>query len=172
MAIVMTAPGIPMLFQGQEFLQDGWFKDTDELDWDKADQFGGIVELTADLIRLRLNKDGLTKGLTGQNIDVFHINDSGKVVAFRRSFEGGPGDDCIVVVNFSSQFYEHYTIELPSSGIWKRRFSSNREKYDDDFGGGSIAKLTAEPAGQDGQPCIAHFGLPPYTVLIYSQDAD
>ncbi len=78
MAIVMTAPGIPMLFQGQEFLQDGWFKDTDELDWDKADQFGGIVELTADLIRLRLNKDGLTKGLTGQNIDVFHINDSGK----------------------------------------------------------------------------------------------
>ena len=170
MAIVMTTPGIPMLFQGQEFLQDGWFKDADELDWDKADQFGGIVELTADLVRLRLNRDGFTKGLTGQNIDVFHINDSGKVVAFRRSFDGGPGDDCIIVVNFSNQFFEHYTIGLPSIGPWKRRFSSNREKYDDDFGGGSLAQLAAEPGNQDGQPNVGHFSLPPYTVLIYSQD--
>ena len=170
MAIVMTSPGIPMLFQGQEFLQDGWFKDTDELDWEKADQFGGIVDLTADLVRLRRNRDGFTKGLTGQKIDVFHINHTGKIVAFRRSFEGGPGDDCIVVVNFSNQFFEHYTIGLPNGGLWKRRFSSNREKYDDDFGGGSIAQLNAEPGSQDGQPHIGHLGLPPYTLLIYSQD--
>ena len=26
-ALVLTAPGIPMLFQGQEFLEDGWFQD-------------------------------------------------------------------------------------------------------------------------------------------------
>jgi len=27
-ALVLTAPGIPMLFQGQEFLEDGWFQDS------------------------------------------------------------------------------------------------------------------------------------------------
>ena len=34
--IVMTSPGIPMLFQGQELLEDRWFDDTVALDWDKA----------------------------------------------------------------------------------------------------------------------------------------
>lgn len=33
LALVMTSPGIPMLFQGQEFLEDGWFQDSEPLDW-------------------------------------------------------------------------------------------------------------------------------------------
>ena len=36
-ALVFTAPGIPMLFQGQEFLQGGWFQDTVPLDWDQSE---------------------------------------------------------------------------------------------------------------------------------------
>ena len=28
-ALVLTSPGIPMLFQGQELLEDRWFDDTD-----------------------------------------------------------------------------------------------------------------------------------------------
>ena len=35
-ALVLTSPGIPMLFQGQELLEDRWFDDTVALDWDKA----------------------------------------------------------------------------------------------------------------------------------------
>ncbi len=34
-ALVLTSPGIPMLFQGQELLEDGFFDDTVPLDWDK-----------------------------------------------------------------------------------------------------------------------------------------
>ena len=34
--IVLTSPGIPMLFQGQELLEDRWFDDTVALDWEKA----------------------------------------------------------------------------------------------------------------------------------------
>jgi len=34
-AMVFTAPGIPMLFQGQEFLEGGWFRDTVPVDWDQ-----------------------------------------------------------------------------------------------------------------------------------------
>ncbi len=170
MALVMTAPGIPMLFQGQEFLQDGWFTDTDELDWGKADEQSGIIQLTADLIALRLNRDGVTKGLTGQQLDVYHINHTDKVVAFRRSFDGGSGDDCVVVVNFANQHFEQYRIGLPSSGTWKRRFSSNREKYDSQFGGGSVSEIKSEAGQYDGQPVSGSVELPPYTALIYSQD--
>ena len=34
-AITLTSPGVPMLFQGQEFLEDGYFQDTDPVDWSK-----------------------------------------------------------------------------------------------------------------------------------------
>ncbi len=37
--MVLTAPGIPMLFQGQEFLEDGWFQDHIPLDWEKDERF-------------------------------------------------------------------------------------------------------------------------------------
>ena len=55
-ALVFTAPGIPMLFQGQEFLEGEWFRDTVPVDWDKQDEFRGIVRLYRDLIRLRLKR--------------------------------------------------------------------------------------------------------------------
>ena len=170
LALTMTAPGIPMLFQGQEFLEDGWFQDTDELDWDKADEHAGIVNLTAKLIRLRLNRDGNTKGLTGQHVDVHHVNHEGKVVAFKRWFDGGVGDECIVICNFANQHYEMYEFGLPNGGQWKRRFSSDRKQWSDDFGGAASGDITADEQPRDGQSHTGRVELPPYTVLIYSQE--
>ena len=64
-ALVLTSPGIPMLFQGQEFLEDGFFHDDDPLDWTKTSTYAGILQLYTDLIALRLNKHGNTRGLSG-----------------------------------------------------------------------------------------------------------
>ena len=58
-ALVFTAPGIPMLFQGQEFLEGEWFRDDVPLDWDLSREFRGIVRLYRDLIALRLDRRGL-----------------------------------------------------------------------------------------------------------------
>ena len=75
-ALVFTAPGIPMLFQGQEFLEDGWFRDTVPLDWDLTEQARRArPDLYRDLISLRLNKAGRHAGLTGQHVHVHHVND-------------------------------------------------------------------------------------------------
>jgi 1,4-alpha-glucan branching enzyme len=43
--LIFTCPGIPMLFQGQEFLEDEWFRDTDPLDWSKKERFAGIFRM-------------------------------------------------------------------------------------------------------------------------------
>ena len=172
LALVLTAPGVPMLFQGQELLEDGWFVDTDELDWAKASDHGGIVRLTADLIRLRRNVDGVSRGLTGQHVDVSHFNDADKVIAFRRWFDGGPGDDVMVVMNFSAAARHGYEFGVPAEGLWKRRFSSDRTRYSDDFGGSASGDFVAGPASYDGQPAVGRVDLPPYTALIYSQAAD
>ena len=44
-----------MLFEGQEFLEDGWFRDDKALDWTKLKTFRGINSLYRDLIHLRRN---------------------------------------------------------------------------------------------------------------------
>ena len=88
-ALVFTSPGIPMLFQGQEFLQAGWFQDTVPLDWNLTETHEGLIGLYRDLISLRLNKTGVTRGLCGQHVNVHHVNDQNKVIAFHRWDQGG-----------------------------------------------------------------------------------
>ncbi len=170
LALTLTAPGIPMLFQGQEFLEDGWFQDVDELDWSRAEDHAGIIKLTARLIHLRLNQEGNTKGLTGRHVDVFHFNNINKIVAYRRSYDGGPGDDCVIIVNFANQHFEQYEFGLPAAGTWKRRFSSDRTMYSEEFGGNASGDIEAVAQPHDGQSHRGRIELPPYTVLIYSQD--
>jgi 1,4-alpha-glucan branching enzyme len=108
----------PMLFQGQEFLEGNYFRDTVPVDWDQRDEFHGIVRLYRDLIRLRLNRDGFTRGLCGQFTRVFHLNDERKLLAYHRWDKGGPGDDVVVVANFLNEPQDGYVIGFPAAGTW------------------------------------------------------
>ena len=168
-AMVFTAPGIPMLFQGQEFLEGGWFRDTVPLDWDLDDKFHGIVRLYHDLIRLRLNRDGFTRGLCGQFTQVFHLHDERKVIAFQRWHQGGPADDVVVVANFLHEPQDGYVIGFPSAGLWKLRFNSDWQGYSEAFAGHPSADVVAEPGDYDGFLNPAAVSIGPYSELIFSQ---
>ncbi len=93
--------GHSMLFEGQEFLEDGWFRDDKALDWSKLKKFHGINRLYHDLISLRRNLHANTRGLLGPFVNVHHVNNVDKVIAFHRWSEGGPKDDVIVAASFS-----------------------------------------------------------------------
>ena len=168
-AMVFTSPGIPMLFQGQEFLEGGWFRDTVPVDWDQRDEFHGIVRLYRDLTRLRLNRDGFTRGLCGQFTQVCHLHEDSKVIAFHRWDKGGPADDVVVVANFLHEPQDGYNIGFPAAGTWKLRFNSDWQGYSDDFQGHPSADVVAEPGEYDGFPWHAQLSIGPYSVLIYSQ---
>ena len=68
-AIMLTSPGIPMNFQGQEMLEtrDFGFRTPTPVDFNRAadPKFRGIVQMYRDLIALRRNLVGKTGGLTG-----------------------------------------------------------------------------------------------------------
>lgn len=168
--LVFTVPGIPMLFQGQEFLQGEWFRDDVPLDWDLKEDFHGLVRLYRDLARLRLNRGGVTRGLCGQHVRVFHLNEDEKVIAFQRWDEHGPGDDVVVVANFSNAFKEDYVIGLPGQGVWRLRCNSDAVVYSDDFGDSPAGDIDAREGEFDGLPASGALSIGPYTVLIYSQD--
>ena len=167
--VVFTSPGIPMIFQGQEFLEDGWFTDAQPLDWSRAETYAGITELYRDLIAMRLNKQGNTRGLTGEHVNVHHVNDWDKVVAWHRWRDGGVGDDVIVIANFRNQAWEDYRIGLPSEGLWKIRFNSDWQTYDSDYDGHPFDSVTAESIPWDGMPYSASFKFGAYTMGVFSQ---
>jgi 1,4-alpha-glucan branching enzyme len=180
-ALVLTAPGIPMLFQGQEFLEDGWFQDSVPLDWDKSDEFSGLVRMYRDLIRLRLNRSGCTRGLSGSGLNTFHQNQADNVLAYHRWHQGGPGDDVVVVVNLSHLAHETYKLGFPSPGTWRLRLNSDWNDYSRAFGNQASSDVVAEAARSDGPqgantaprdgfPAVGTIAIGPYTVLVFSQD--
>lgn len=167
-ALVFTSPGIPMLFQGQEFLEGGWFRDNVPVDWDRRDDFRGIVRLYRDLAQLRLNKRGTSRGLTGQHVHVTHVNDDWNMIAFRRWAEGnGPGDEVVVVANFHRDARGNYTIGFPKPGKWTLLLNSDWKGYGASFGDSASADVIAEPGLYDGLPARASVTIGAYSVLIY-----
>jgi 1,4-alpha-glucan branching enzyme len=168
-ALVLTAPGIPMLFQGQEFLETLWFSDDHYLDWSNVDTHAGIVELYRDLIRLRRNENLLTRGLGGDGIEVHHVNNAAKVIAFRRWDLGGPHDDVLVVTNFANTTYSSYTVGAPRAGAWGVRFNSDWQGYDLSFTGQTSGTAQAREASTHGLPYALDVGLGPYTAIVLSQ---
>ena len=168
-AMVFTAPGIPMLFQGQEFLEGGWFRDTVPVDWDNRAEFQGIVRLYRDLIHLRLNRGGHTRGLAGQHIQIIRADEANKVIAFRRWMEGGPGDEVVVVANFHRDRRDGFVIGFPAGGAWKLLLNSDWKGYSALFGDYPSADVTAQPGDYDGLPNHAAVNIGPYSVLVYAR---
>lgn len=167
--IVFTSPGIPMIFMGQEFLEDGAWHDSDPLDWTKNTTFAGIRQMYTHLIGLRRNLSGSTRGLLAKNVNVFHINNTDKVIAFHRWWNGGPGDDVIVVANFSNRGFTSYNIGFPKSGRWRVRLNSDWNGYDSEFGNWNSYDTSAVSGSKDGLPFNGNVGIGPYSMIILSQ---
>jgi len=164
--IVMTTPGMPMIFQGQEMHETLAFHDDTALRWNLTNTHAGIVRAYRDLIQARRNlRDGM-QGLKGNGINVNHINNSGKVVSFIRWDQGGQVDDVVVVANFSATIWSNnnYAIQFPSAGTWYSHFNSDSTNYQSDFGNvGSIAVTAA------GSPAIGNINIGMYGLQIFSK---
>lgn len=168
---MMTAPGIPMLFMGQEFLETGGWSDSRGLDWSRCDRLSGIVDLYRDLIRLRRDWHGNTAGLKGHGARVSHVNHADKLVALHRWAQGGPGDDVVALLNFSSRAYADYRIGLPRAGRWRVRFNGDWGGYGEGFSDHPSFDTWAEAgAAQDGMEASGPVGIGAYTLVILSQD--
>ena len=169
--LVFTSPGIPMLFQGQEFLQGEWFRDDVPLDWNLNEQYQGILRLYRDLIQLRRNTKGISRGLCGQFLNIYHVNESDHLLAFQRWDQHGPGDDTVVVLNFSSTPKENYEIGMPATGLWKLRLNSDATIYSNDFQGFFSSDVEAVGEPRDGLAAYASLSIGSYSILVFTQDA-
>lgn len=161
-ALLLTTPGIPMLFQGQEFLTDQWFQDTRPLDWARAEQYPGIVDLYRDLIALRRNKTGKTAGLCGQQIEILHIDQNAKLLAYGRRRDQTADGQVVVIANFANQTHDDYLLPFPNDGEWTVLLNSDETKYDASFTAKELRTVQVH------ERC-GSIAIGPYSVLILIQ---
>jgi len=139
-AVAFISVGIPMLMGGQELMESRggiWpeiapIPDFHKFD-DLSEELKNSFRFFSDLIKLRLNVDGLTQGLRGSNIEIIHIHPSTDIpiIAVHRWDRGGPRDDVVIVMNFSNTSFkkEGYWIHFPRPGIWNVRLCSEGGGY-------------------------------------------
>ena len=128
--VSLTAPGIPMLFMGQEFLEDKQWADDFVAHSDLLLYWAGLdegdkqmldhVRFTRDLLDLRRR----LPGLTGEGFRLVHVHDRNRVLAFHRWVEG-EGDDVIVVAHLGVTSRYDYRLGFPGGGEWREAFNSD-----------------------------------------------
>lgn len=139
-ALTLLGPGIPMLWQGEEFLANNdfkhgltttWGQNTEWLDGDseakatpEAKLRQGHHKVYQDLISLRRSSDAF---LPDAPIERVMTHNDDKIVAFKRSSADG-SDNFLVFSHLGDVDREGYGVNLPA-GEWQEVFNSDSHHY-------------------------------------------
>ncbi|HSN05328.1 MAG TPA: alpha-amylase family glycosyl hydrolase [Nitrospira sp.] len=171
----LTAPGIPMLFMGQEFLEDKQWADDFVSHRDLLLYWAGLeqgdkqmldhVRFTRDLLRLRHR----SAGLHGRGFRVVHAHDQNRVLAFHRWVEG-EGHDVIVVAHLAPFNRFGYRIGFPSGGAWREVFNSDvYENWINPGVAGNGGLVVADPQPLHDFGYSASLVLPANSLLVFAR---
>ena len=174
-AVLLTAPGIPQLFMGQEFLEDKqWNEDQhapNRIYWDGLDAGTKVMvdflRFTQDAIRLRWRHPALRADFC----NVFHVHDANRVLAFQRLDFNGERD-VIVVVSLNDTTYYGYALGFPAGGTWLEVFNS--DVYDGWVNpqvagnGGAVVADGSRP--MHGFAASASIVIPANGVVVFARD--
>jgi 1,4-alpha-glucan branching enzyme len=172
--ILLTSPGIPQLFMGQEFLEEKqWDTPPDSpnlLGWQGL-QAGADpaminhLRFTRDLIRLRWNQPALR----GDNVNPFHVDDLNRVIAFHRWLEG-TGQDVIVAATLSESTWYGYAVGFPFAGQWKEIFNSDvYDNWVNPIVAGNAGGIVASGPALHGFPASASIVIPANGFVVFAQ---
>ena len=162
-ALTFTAPGVPMVFQGQDMLENQQFSSTRPVDWTKTNTYSRIVQLYHDLVYLRRNLDGYTPGLKGNQCSVLRFDNVNKFLAWQR-WQSGSTNPTVVIANFAGVTRSGYNVVFPQAGTWYVHFNSDSTNYSTDFGNTGSAVVNASGTLITGSVTVG-----PYSALVLSQ---
>ncbi|MEO8253130.1 MAG: alpha-amylase family glycosyl hydrolase [Flavobacterium sp.] len=170
LAITLTSPGIPMLFQGQEFIEDEYFKDSEALDWNQQKKHVGITRMVSDLIKIRTEQKNESEGLKGQHTKVIHFDNENKILAYARSTNEDFANSTIVLLNLSNQSFENFAFGVPYAKEYHLVFNSDWKGYDEEFTDMVVSSVSIFNENYAGEPFKAITNLPAYTALIFTPE--
>jgi 1,4-alpha-glucan branching enzyme len=167
-AILFTSPGVPMIYQGQEFVENETLVWNEPLQWSLSGEFAGIRKLWGTLALARKNASGHTPNLQGDGLNIYQVDDTNKLIAFERYDSQSPGR-VVVIANFTGNAQDGMTVGFPSKGTWVTRFNSDSKTYSSTFSGAGSASVRATGGAYSGMPYSGTVAIGPYSLLILSQ---
>jgi 1,4-alpha-glucan branching enzyme len=173
--LLLTAPGIPMLFMGQEFLEDKPWSDDYEhwaqflIWWDGLDQDSAMSDyhrFMRDLLLLRRTRTALH----GDGVRVSQVHNDDRVVAVHRWVES-QGNDVAVIASLNESVQEGYLVDLPHPGTWYEIFNSDfYDHFPNQHVAGNGGRVMADRTGQFGYPHAARMTLPANGFVVLSRN--
>lgn len=162
--LVLTSQGIPAMLMGDEWLESIDFNPdgSGRIDWAKKTTYAGVFQFYQRLIELRRTLSALR---ASSGTHVFHVNEGGNVIGFRRT--DAFGNPVVVIANFSNTDYGSYRVGIPSGGNWVELVNSQDPQY----GGSGPANSGALPASAtpyDGFNQSLLLSVPKMALAVYA----
>jgi 1,4-alpha-glucan branching enzyme len=179
--LLLTAPGVPMLFMGQEFLEDKLWSDnpnrTDRMIWwdglEGSDRhMADFHRFAKDLIWLRRRHPALRADPINVYFPDNDNDNNNRVLAFHRWLPG-PGRDIVVVVSLVEHtFYDQsYALGFPRPGHWHEVFNSDFYDYfPNPWVQGNPVGVTADGPPMHDLPHSAGVTIPANSVQVFAKD--
>jgi 1,4-alpha-glucan branching enzyme len=170
--LLLWAPGIPLVFMGQEFLEDKPWSDSnpdlliywDGLSSDRAMQ--DHLRFYRELIALRRHQPALR----GEAINVFHVHNGNRVIAFQR-WVVGTGRDVVIVASLNESTWWSYTLGFPGPGRWLEVFNSDvYDHWVNPLVAGNGTGVDASGPPLHGVPCSANIVIPANGFVVFARD--
>ncbi len=140
---LLTAPGIPMLWAGEEMMRVHWGnyhpsgaghnvrEENNRLDWALAEQHADLIDYYAALIRLRTAHPTLHRALNEAVGDSFVWNNNNPRSALGYVRKAAPGDrDFVVLINYQDS-EQTYKVAFPNKGSYRLMAANGMASSDD-----------------------------------------
>jgi 1,4-alpha-glucan branching enzyme len=171
--LLLTAPGVPMLFMGQEFLEDKLWRDDFHLPqnliwWDGLD---GADRSMADFRTFIRDLVALRRGNTALRADAiitYPPDDTNRVAVFYRWSDDGHSH-VVVVASFDEMTLSAYSIGMPLPGRWIEACNSDYyDHFPNPFVQGNGGEVTADGPPRHGMAQSALLTVPANSILIFT----
>ena len=111
----LLSAGTPMFFMGEEvgaqkpYRYDTFMANREDIAGDRLAGGARLFRFYQDAIRFSRRHSAVR----ARGIDVIHVNDGGRVIAFRRSTGS---DELLIVASFNNRVFEEYVIQTEHGG--------------------------------------------------------
>ena len=172
--LVLTSPGIPMLFMGQEILEDKPWSDTPSpdtsIDWAALDRGDKIVADYLRFARELIATPRKNPALRAESCAIIHVHDVNRVLAFQRWIDG-EGGDVVVVCSLNEATLTNYDIGFPAAGRWREVFNSDvYDNWVNPLVAGNGGGANADGPPLHGLPASAALTIPANGLLIFAKN--
>jgi 1,4-alpha-glucan branching enzyme len=171
--LLLTAPGVPMIFMGQEFLEDKLWSDSpgraDRLIW--WDGAFGEDRHMADFLRFSRDVIALRRALPAlrsEGLNVFSTDEHNRLIAFHR-WVPGEGRDVVVVLTLSESTLHGYRLGFPRPGGWREVFNSDvYDHFPNPVVAGNAGRVSADGPAAHGFGQSAVLTVPANGLLVFT----